>query len=50
MKECFDILKRYKHKLSRQQILTFKGQILAKDYRGFKKGISKIMKEGKYDK
>lgn len=36
------LLKRYKQILSKQQYKTFKGQILAGDYEGFKKGLYKI--------
>ncbi len=43
MKECFILLKRYKYKLTRQQIRTFKGQILSGDYEGFKKGLKKVI-------
>ena len=50
MKECFDLLKIYKSKLTRQQLLTFKGQIKKGDYIGFKKGLFKIMKEREYAK
>lgn len=44
MKECFDLLKKYKHKLTRQQILTLKGQIKANDIVGFKKGLRNIIR------
>lgn len=43
MKECYELLKKYKHKLTRQQILTLKGQIKACDYLGFKKGLDKLI-------
>ena len=43
MKKYFDILKKYKHKLTRQQLLTFKGQILKQDFTGFIKGITKVL-------
>lgn len=46
MKECFKLLKKYKYKLTRQQIRTFKGQILAGDYEGFKKGLRKVLIRG----
>lgn len=37
------ILKNYKDKLTRQQLKTFKGQILSGDYIGFQKGLKKVM-------
>lgn len=43
MKECFNLLKKYKHKLTRQQLLTLKGQIKANDLKGFKKGLCKLI-------
>ena len=43
MKECYDLLKKYHDKLTRQQILTFKGQIKKGNYVGFKKGIKKVL-------
>ena len=43
MKECFMLLKKYKHKLTRQQIQTLKGQIKANDIVGFKKGLCKLI-------
>lgn len=45
MKECYMLLKKYKHKLTRQQLLTLKGQIKANDLIGFKKGINKLLNE-----
>lgn len=44
MRECFNLLKKYKHKLTRQQLLTLKGQIKANDIEGFKKGLNKILR------
>lgn len=44
MKECFQLLKEYKHLLTRQQIKTLKGQILAGDIEGFRKGLFKLAK------
>lgn len=44
IKESFKLLKTYKERLTRQQIKTFKGQILAGDIDGFKKGLFKLMK------
>jgi hypothetical protein len=43
MKECFNLLKKYKHKLTRQQLQTLKGQIKANDIAGFKKGLYNIV-------
>lgn len=37
--ECFRLLKSYKYKINRQQFLTFKGQIKAGDYKGFRNGL-----------
>lgn len=47
MKECFNLLKIYKHKLTRQQLLTLKGQIKANDIVGFKKGLCKLIRSEK---
>ena len=43
MKECYDLLKKYHKKLTRQQILTLKGQIRANNLEGFKKGLMKLI-------
>ena len=43
MKECYGLLKRYYKQLTRQQILTLKGQIKKGDYIGFKKGLKKLI-------
>lgn len=43
MKECFGLLKKYHTKLTRQQLLTLKGQIKKGDYIGFKKGLMKLI-------
>lgn len=43
MKECYDLLKKYKELLTRQQILTLKGQIKVNDITGFKKGLCKLI-------
>lgn len=43
MKECYDLLRQYHKRLTRQQINTFKGQIKKGDYIGFKKGFKKII-------
>lgn len=37
------ILKNYKNQLTRQQLKTFKGQILSGDIDGFKKGLKKVV-------
>ena len=41
----FNLLKKYKNKLTRQQLRTFKGQILGGDYIGFQKGLKKVIKD-----
>ena len=43
MKECYDLIKKYKHKLTRQQLLTLKGQIKVGDYKGFKIGLKRLI-------
>lgn len=43
MQECFQLLKRYKYLLTRQQKRTLKGQILSGDINGFKKGLYKLI-------
>lgn len=43
MKECYDLLKKYHNKLTRQQINTFKGQIRKGDHIGFKKGLRRVI-------
>lgn len=43
MQQAFNLLKKYKHRLTRQQIQTFKGQILSNDIDGFKKGLKKCL-------
>jgi len=42
MRKCFDMLKANKHRLTVQQYKTLKGQILAGDLDGFRKGLSTI--------
>lgn len=42
-KECFKLLNDYKHRLTKQQYKTFKGQILKGDIEGFRKGLFKLM-------
>ena len=49
MVESFKILKKYKKYLTTQQKKTFKGQILAGDINGFKKGILKVLERCKND-
>lgn len=39
MKEQMKVLKEYRDKLSKQQYMTFKGQILKGDIKGFRKGL-----------
>ena len=42
--ECFKLLKCYKCKLTKQQYKTLKGQIIANDINGFRKGLFTILK------
>lgn len=44
MTEAFNLLKEYKHILTKQQYKTLKGQILKGDIEGFRKGLFKIAK------
>ena len=44
MTECYLLLKKYRNILTRQQLLTLKGQIKANDIEGFKKGLNKILR------
>lgn len=44
VRECFLLLREYKGKLTRQQLKTFKGQILSGDIKGFRKGLFNIIK------
>lgn len=44
IKQCFKLLKDYKYRLTRQQLKTFKGQILSGDIQGFRKGLFNLMK------
>jgi len=37
------LLKKYKNTLTKQQLLTLRGQILSADYLGFKKGLKNII-------
>ena len=43
MKEYLKLLKKYRKHLTRQQLLTLRGQILNGDYDGFKKGLKKVL-------
>ena len=45
MNEYLKLLKKYRKKLTRQQLLTLRGQILSNDIEGFKKGLKKILKK-----
>ena len=47
IKEEIKLLKKYKYKITKQQYKTFKGQILSGDIKGFKKGLFRLIKEGK---
>lgn len=44
VKQCFLLLRDYRHRLTRQQKTTLKGQILSGDIEGFRKGLFKLMK------
>ena len=44
MKESFNMLNRWKYKLTKQEYRTFKGQILSGDIQAFKKGISNLLR------
>jgi len=41
--EYIKLLKKYRKRLTRQQLLTLRGQILSGDIDGFKKGLQKIL-------
>ena len=43
MLEAFKLLNTNKHKLTKQQYRTFKGQIHHNDIEGFKKGLNKLI-------
>lgn len=47
MVESIIKLKKNKHKLTKQQFKTFKGQILSGDIKGFKKGFNKVLERNK---
>ena len=44
MNDYLKILKKYCNKLTKQQLLTLRGQILSGNIEGFKKGLKKILK------
>ena len=44
-REMLRVLKQYQSKLSKQQILTIRGQILANDLVGAMKGLRRILGE-----
>jgi len=44
IRECFILLNDYRHRLTKQQYKTFKGQILKGDIQGFRKGLFNLMK------
>jgi hypothetical protein len=44
IKQCFLLLRDYRHRMTRQQFTTFKGQILKGDIEGFRKGLFKVAK------
>lgn len=44
MKDQFNLLKEYKHLLTKQQYKTLKGQLIKGDIEGFRKGLFKIAK------
>lgn len=43
MKEYFRLLNQYKHRLTKQQYKTFKGQIRSGDTEGFVKGLQRVL-------
>ena len=43
MNEYLKLLKRYCNKLTKQQLLTLRGQVLNGDIEGFKKGLQKCL-------
>lgn len=47
MSEEIVLLKKYKYRITKQQYRTFKGQILSGDIEGFRKGLFRLIKEGK---
>lgn len=45
-KEAYVALLAYRRSLTRQEVKTFKGQILAGDVDGFHKGLEKVLRRG----
>ena len=45
MNDYLKLLKKYRNRLTRQQLLTLRGQILNGDIEGFIKGLKKIIKK-----
>lgn len=43
MKEQMLVLRQYKDRLNKQQYMTFKGQILKGDIKGFRKGLFRLI-------
>ena len=43
MNEYIKLLKKYRKRLTRQQLLTLRGQVLNGDIDGFKKGLQKVL-------
>ena len=43
MNEYIKLLKKYHKRLTRQQLLTLRGQIINGDIEGFKKGLKKVL-------
>lgn len=43
MNEYIKLLKKYRKRLTKQQLLTLRGQILNGDIEGFKKGLKKCL-------
>ena len=49
MNEYLKLLKKYRKRLTRQQLLTLRGQILSGDIECFKKGLNNILRR-RYEK
>ena len=45
VKTCFKLLNQYRFLLTKPQVRSLKGQILAGDLNGFKTGLSRILKK-----
>ena len=43
MKQYYELLKKHKNKLTKQQYCTLKGQLRAGDVNGFIKGFKKVI-------